>query len=85
MPRRSSTPRRDSSTARFSAVCPPTVGSTASGRSRSRIASTYSGVSGSTYVRSAYSGSVMIVAGFEFTSETLMPSRRSTLIACVPE
>jgi hypothetical protein len=27
-------------------------------------------VSGSTYVRSAISGSVMIVAGFEFTSTT---------------
>ncbi len=85
MPSRSSTPRRDSSTARFSAVWPPTVGSTASGRSRSRIFSTTSGVSGSTYVRSAYSGSVMIVAGFEFTSETRRPSLRRTLIACVPE
>ncbi len=37
------------------------------------------------YVRSANWGSVMIVAGFEFTKETLNPSRRSTLQACVPE
>ncbi len=47
-PSRSSTPRFESSTARLSAVWPPTVGSSASGRSRSRIASTASGVSGST-------------------------------------
>ena len=85
MPRRSSTPRRDSSTARFSAVCPPTVGSTASGRSRSRIFSSTSGVSGSRYVRSAYSGSVMMVAGLEFTSDTRMPSARRTFTAWVPE
>ena len=85
MPSRSRTPRRLSSTARFRAVCPPTVGSTASGRSRSRMAATASGVSGSTYVRSAYSGSVMIVAGFEFTSETRMPSCLRTLMAWVPE
>jgi hypothetical protein len=32
------------------------------------IASSDSGVRGSTYVASANSGSVMIVAGFEFTS-----------------
>ena len=37
------------------------------------------------YVRSAYSGSVMIVAGLEFTSETRIPSSRSTLTAWVPE
>ena len=85
MPSRSSTPRRDSSTARLSAVWPPTVGSTASGRSRSRIFSRTSGVRGSTYVRSAYSGSVMMVAGFEFTRETRMPSLRRTLMAWVPE
>ena len=36
------------STARFSAVWPPTVGSSASGRSRSMIAASTSGVSGST-------------------------------------
>ena len=36
------------STARLRAVCPPTVGSNASGRSRSMMAATTSGVSGST-------------------------------------
>jgi hypothetical protein len=46
---------------------------------------TVSGVIGSTYVREANSGSVMIVAGFEFTSTTSMPSSRSALHACVPE
>ncbi len=84
-PSRSSTPLRLSSTARLRAVCPPTVGRRASGRSRSRMASTASGVSGSTYVRSAYSGSVMIVAGFELTSETRRPSFLRALMACVPE
>ncbi len=43
-----STPSSSSCTARFNAVCPPTVGSSASGRSRSMIFSTASGVSGST-------------------------------------
>jgi hypothetical protein len=35
--------------------------------------------------RSATPGSVMIVAGFELTSTTSMPSRLSTRHACVPE
>ncbi len=69
-PRRSSSPDSASSTATFSPVCPPSVGRSASGRSRSMTASTDSGVSGSMYVASANSGSVMIVAGFEFTSDT---------------
>jgi hypothetical protein len=34
------------------------------------ISSTTAGVTGSMYVRSAVSGSVMIVAGLEFTSTT---------------
>jgi len=63
----------------------PTVGSRASGRSRSMIASSTSGVSGSIYVRSASSGSVMIVAGLLFTRMTSRPSARSALQACVPE
>ncbi len=84
-PSRSSTPRLESSTARLRAVWPPTVGKIASGRSRSRIFSSTEGSSGSMYVRSAYSGSVMIVAGFELTRITRSPSRRSTLTACVPE
>ena len=67
------------------AVCPPRVGNSASGRSRSQIESTDPGVSGSMYVRSANAGSVMIVAGLEFTSATSNPSRRSTLHAWVPE
>jgi hypothetical protein len=69
----------------FSAVCPPSVGRRASGRSFSITAATNSGVIGSMYVRSANSGSVMMVAGLEFTRMTLKPSSRSTLQACVPE
>ena len=56
--------------ATLSPVWPPSVGSTASGNSRSMIRATTSGVSGSTYVRSAKSGSVMIVAGLELTRTT---------------
>ncbi len=50
-PKRSSVPSSASATARFSPVWPPSVGSRASGRSRSMIFATTSGVSGSTYVR----------------------------------
>ncbi len=46
-PHRSSTPLSYSSSATFSAVCPPMVGSSASGRSRSMIRSTHSAVMGS--------------------------------------
>ena len=77
----SSTPVSCRAIATLSAVCPPIVGSSASGFSRSMISSTYSGVSGSMYVRSAISGSVMIVAGFEFTRITSYPSSRSALAA----
>ena len=49
---------------------PPSVGSSASGCSRSITFVTESGVSGSMYVRVANSGSVMIVAGFELTRMT---------------
>ena len=66
----SSTPRSDSAIATLSAVWPPIVGSSASGFSRSMISSTNSGVTGSMYVRSAISGSVMIVAGFELIRMT---------------
>jgi len=59
-----------SSMARLSAVCPPRVGSSASGRSISMMCVTVSTSSGSTYVRSATSGSVMMVAGFELTRTT---------------
>ena len=70
------------STARFRAVCPPTVGSRANlpvrwpllsvirSHSRRMISSAYSGVKGSIYVRSANSGSVMMVAGSKSTSTT---------------
>lgn len=43
------------------------------------------GVIGSTYVASAISGSVMIVAGLEFTRMTRRPSALSTRQAWVPE
>ena len=71
--------------ARLSPVCPPSVGNTASGFSRSIILARISGVSGSIYVRSAKSGSVMIVAGFEFARTTRYPSDFKTRHACVPE
>ena len=69
----------------LSAVWPPMVGNRASGRSFLMIFSTTSGVSGSMYVRSAVSGSVMIVAGLEFTNTTSYPSARRALQAWVPE
>ena len=51
--------------AAFSAVWPPSVGSSASGRSRRSTVAMPSRSSGSMYVRSAQPGSVMIVAGLE--------------------
>ena len=78
-------PRLNSSMATFNPVCPPMVGSTASGRSRSMILATTSQVIGSTYVASAKSGSVMMVAGFELTRMTRKPSSFNTRHACVPE
>jgi hypothetical protein len=81
----SRTPLECSATAVFRAVCPPSVGRMASGRSRAITSSTNSGVIGSTYVASANSGSVMIVAGLELTRETRRPSARSTRQAWVPE
>ena len=62
----SSTPDSARATAVFRAVWPPIVGSNASGLSFSIIFSTISGIMGSMYVLSARSGSVIIVAGFEF-------------------
>jgi len=82
---RSRTPASSSSVARFKAVWPPSVGSSASGRSVSMMRVRVATSSGSTYVRVAMSGSVMIVAGFELTSTTSYPSSRRTLQACVPE
>ncbi len=69
----------------LSAVCPPSVARIASGRSAAITCSTNSGVIGSMYVASANSGSVMIVAGLELTSETRIPSACSTRQAWVPE
>ena len=79
------TPRFSSSSAQLSAVCPPIVGNTASGRSRSITRRTLSHSTGSMYTASAVSGSVMIVAGFELTRITLYPSARSARHACTPE
>ena len=70
LPGTPTTPFSNNAIARFKAVCPPSVGNTASGCSRSIIASRTSGVSGSMYVRSAKSGSVMMVAGLEFAKMT---------------
>ena len=70
---------------RFSPVCPPRFGRIASGRSFSMICSRRSSFSGSMYVASAISGSVMIVAGLELTSTTLYPQDRNALQAWVPE
>ena len=84
-PSRSRSPDSASATLTFSPVCPPSVGSSASGFSRSSTCSTDSGVSGSMYVRSAKRGSVMIVAGFELINDTSNPSARNTLHAWVPE
>jgi hypothetical protein len=81
----SSVPALSSAMAAFSAVWPPRVASRASGRSFAITFSTNSGVIGSTYVASANSGSVMIVAGLEFTRITRMPSSRRTRHAWVPE
>ena len=72
-------------TAKFNAVCPPSVGRIASGFSFSIIFSTISGTKGSMYVASANSGSVIIVAGLEFTKTTLYPSFFKAFIACTPE
>ena len=84
MPSSSRIPDSASSRARLSAVWPPIVGSTASGRSRRSTSATPSRSSGSRYVRSAKPGSVMIVAGFELTTIVRKPSSRSTFSAWQP-
>jgi carbamoyl-phosphate synthase small subunit len=81
----SSTPWSCSAMAQLSAVWPPRVASSASGRSLAMTLVTYSGVIGSMYVASANSGSVMIVAGLELMSVTRRPSAFRTRQACVPE
>ena len=84
MPSSSKIPACCSSRARFNAVPPPIVASTASGRSRRSTAATPSRSSGSRYVRSAKPGSVMIVAGFELTTIVRNPSSRRTFSAWQP-
>jgi hypothetical protein len=84
IPSSSRTPDVASSRARLSAVWPPIVGSSASGRSSLSTSATASASSGSRYVRSAKPGSVMIVAGFELTTIVRKPSSRSTLSAWQP-
>ena len=81
----SSTPAALSATTALRAVCPPSVARTASGRSFAMIDVSTSVVMGSTYVASANSGSVMIVAGFELSRMTRRPSSWSTRQAWVPE
>ena len=68
-PSRSNTPASTSSMVRFTAVCPPSVGSRASGRSRSMMAVSRRG-RGVDIGAAAVAGSVMIVAGFELASTT---------------
>ncbi len=81
----SSRPAFAAAIARLRPVWPPSVGKIAVGFSRASTRSSTSTVSGSTYVASASSGSVMIVAGFELMRMTRRPSSRSALHACVPE
>ena len=83
-PYRSSTPASSSATARFSPVCPPRVGSSASGRCASITAVRCSTVNGPITTVPPTSGSVMTVAGFELTSTVSTPSPRSARQACTP-
>ena len=69
----------------FRPVWPPRFGRMASGRSLAMICSRRSRFNGSMYVASAIVGSVMMVAGLEFTRTILYPSARKALHACVPE
>ena len=67
------------------AVWPPIVGRIAVGLSISMIFSIVFFSIGSIYVESAIIGSVIMVAGLEFISITLIPSSLSALQACAPE
>ncbi len=81
---RSSTPASSRPTARFSAVWPPRVGSRASGRCSAMTRSRFWRVSGPMSTVPPTSGSVMTVAGFEFTSTVSIPSPRSARQAWTP-
>ena len=61
-----------------SPVCPPSVPRTESGFSLIIILFTVSSVSGSVYIASASAASVIMVAGLEFKSTTLIPSAFKT-------
>ncbi len=81
---RSRTPASSSATARFRPVWPPRVGSRASGRNSSMMRVTFSTVSGPISTVPPTSGSVITVAGFEFTRMVSTPSARSARQACTP-
>ena len=83
-PHSSKTPLSCRLTAKFKATCPPNVGKSASGFSFLIIFDKNSTVNGSIYTLSAISLSVIIVAGFEFTSITSYPSSLKDKQACVP-
>ena len=77
----SKTPISASSLVILSPVWPPIPAIIPSGRSFSMIFATTFASIGSMYTASAISGSVMIVAGFEFTSTTFKPSSFNDLHA----
>ena len=77
----SNTPALASSAHRFNPDCPPRFGSNASGLSFAIICSRRLTFNGSMYVTSAISGSVIIVAGFEFTNTISYPKFRRALQA----
>lgn len=81
----SKTPERAKAEERFNPVCPPKLGSRASGCSCRMISAMYSGVSGSRQVTSAIPGSVIMVAGLEFTRQISYSSFLRALQAWVPE
>ena len=81
----SHTPNSSASLQRFSAVCPPIVGSTASISFSSKICSILSTVNGKRYTLSAIIGSVIMVAGLLLMRITFTPSSLKLLAACVPE
>ena len=78
-------PTSSASIQRFSAVCPPMVGKTASMVFSISIFSILSTVNGNRYTLSAIIGSVMIVAGLLFIKITSIPSSRKLRAACEPE
>ncbi len=81
---RSSTPASSRPTARLRPVCPPRVGRSASGRCSAMTRSRCSTVSGQMTTVPPTSGSVMTVAGFEFTRTVSTPSPRRARQAWTP-